>query len=564
VHNILVGNDFLNLIVKNQDIILVGDSQHRVRDPQVGVLKHHDAQLAGGEIQPAQREQLGDGVVLTVAVVVEELPRHRPVILGAVVIDIQDVAFPVGIVVHGGQLLAAGSVAQSVKKRQPVVQVAAIEARCAAVAFRDVQQQVAFKYLYPLTKQTSVRLPGLLVAEQVDWECGGRSSGGECEPQASQQQRWRKMQASSVQFCSTAGFLSIVAVQGFPLSSQNQTQDQDLKVNRGRLMVQAITHKTNWIGAFFAAAILAGSGAVIAAEDPGVEAQFEEGMDALEDQRLKSAIRAFSNILDVEPELHRAKLELALAYYRSLRYEDAQKLAQEVLDDPATPPEVRVTILAFLAQVQADAEKYGRKSDYASFIAAGIMHDSNVNVGPTNAGIRVGDVETSLAPGSTSQSDNAYVLNAGVDHLYQSGKRVELGERTGTLLWQSGGGLYWRRYHEQNDYDLLVASLNTGPALLMLRQWRASLQFKSDYLTIGGNALGWFNSINPSITWQYPNAELNWDFNYTRRFYHRDVDDGREGDYVDTGVTFGRYFRNRDIAATAGPTTTSTATGAGS
>ncbi len=319
-------------------------------------------------------------------------------------------------------------------------------------------------------------------------------------------------------------------------------------------MVQAITHKTTWIGAFFAAAILAGSGAVIAAEDPGVEAQFEEGMDALEDQRLKSAIRAFSNILDVEPELHRAKLELALAYYRSLRYEDAQKLAQEVLDDPATPPEVRVTILAFLAQVQADAEKYGRKSDYASFIAAGIMHDSNVNVGPTNAGIRVGDVETSLAPGSTSQSDNAYVLNAGVDHLYQSGKRVELGERTGTLLWQSGGGLYWRRYHEQNDYDLLVASLNTGPALLMLRQWRASLQFKSDYLTIGGNALGWFNSINPSITWQYPNAELNWDFNYTRRFYHRDVDDGREGDYLDTGVTFGRYFRNRDIAATAGLT----------
>jgi hypothetical protein len=319
-------------------------------------------------------------------------------------------------------------------------------------------------------------------------------------------------------------------------------------------MVQAITHKTNWIGAFFAAAILAGSGAVIAAEDPGVEAQFEEGMDALEDQRLKSAIRAFSNILDVEPELHRAKLELALAYYRSLRYEDAQKLAQEVLDDPATPPEVRVTILAFLAQVQADEEKYGRKSDYASFIAAGIMHDSNVNVGPTNAGIRVGDVETSLAPGSTSQSDNAYVLNAGVDHLYQSGKRVELGERTGTLLWQSGGGLYWRRYHEQNDYDLLVASLNTGPALLMLRQWRASLQFKSDYLTIGGNALGWFNSINPSITWQYPNAELNWDFNYTRRFYHRDVDDGREGDYLDTGVTFGRYFRNRDIVATAGLT----------
>lgn len=321
-------------------------------------------------------------------------------------------------------------------------------------------------------------------------------------------------------------------------------------------MVQAITKTKakNWIGAFFAAAILAGPATAIAAEDPDLEAQFKEGMDALEEDRIKSAVRAFSNILDVEPELHRAKLELALAYYRSLRYEDAQKLAKEVLDDPLTPPEVRVTVLAFLAQVQADAEKYGRKSDYASFIAAGIMHDSNVNVGPTNAGIRVGDLDLTLTPGSTSQSDNAYVLNTGVDHLFQTGKRVEFGERTGTLLWQSGGSIYWRRYHEQNDYDLLVASLNTGPALLMLRQWRASLQFKSDYLTIGSEALGWFNTVNPSITWQYANGELNWDFNYTRRFYHRDVDDGREGDYLDTGLTVGRYFKSRAIAATAGLT----------
>ena len=95
-------------------------------------------------------------------------------------------------------------------------------------------------------------------------------------------------------------------------------------------MVQAITNKRDWIGAFFAVSLLAGPALTVAAEDPDVEAQFQEGMDALEDDRIKSAVRAFSNILDAEPELHRAKLELALAYYRSLRYEEAQKLAQEV------------------------------------------------------------------------------------------------------------------------------------------------------------------------------------------------------------------------------------------
>jgi hypothetical protein len=318
-------------------------------------------------------------------------------------------------------------------------------------------------------------------------------------------------------------------------------------------MVQATGYAKGWTATVVGVVVLLGTTTLPAQpSDDAVEATFVEGMDALENERYKSAIRAFSNILDREPQLHRARLELALAYYRTLRYEDATRLAQEVLDDPTTPAEVRVTVLAFLAQVEKDKEQFSRKSSFSSFIGAGIMHDSNVNVGPTNAGIRVGDVDLTLAPGSTGQSDNAYVVNAGVDHLFQTGKRVDFGERTGTLLWQSGGGIYWRRYHEQNDYDLLVASLNTGPALLMLRNWRASLQLKSDYLTIGGEALGWFNGVSPAITWQVPNGEVTWDFEYTRRFYHRDVDDGREGDYLDTGVTLGRYLKNRSISATAG------------
>jgi hypothetical protein len=154
-----------------------------------------------------------------------------------------------------------------------------------------------------------------------------------------------------------------------------------------------------WICMLTAAMFLAGAAPAMSAEDespdlgprPGLtpqqqeqEARFKEGMEALEDDRLKTAIRAFSTILDIEPELNRAKLELALAYYRSMRYEEAEKLAQKVLDDPKTPPEVRVTILAFLAQVKRDSEAFGQKHSVKPFVAAGIMHDSNVNVGPTS------------------------------------------------------------------------------------------------------------------------------------------------------------------------------------
>jgi tetratricopeptide (TPR) repeat protein len=288
------------------------------------------------------------------------------------------------------------------------------------------------------------------------------------------------------------------------------------------------------------------------AENPAIEAKFKQAMQDLQAEKLKSAIEAFQNILSADPSLNRVKLELALSYYRALRYEQAQELAKEVLDDPLTPPEVRVTVLAFLAQVKRDSERYGKKHELTPYVSAGIMHDSNINVGPTNANIRIGDIPATLTPESLKQSANASVLEAGFNHLYQSGKRVEFGQRTGMLVWQSGADVYWRKYHDHGDYDIAVASLNTGPAVLMLRHWRASLQVRSDYLNLGGHALGWFNGVNPSITWQFNNAELNWDTVYTRRFYHKDADSGREGDYVATGLNFGRYFNNRRVATTTG------------
>jgi tetratricopeptide (TPR) repeat protein len=323
-------------------------------------------------------------------------------------------------------------------------------------------------------------------------------------------------------------------------------------ITRGAAMVQVRNKEKLWCGLLLWSAALAGPVPNALAADPDIEARFREGMEALEDEKLKSAASAFQNILNQDPSLNRAKLELALAYYRSLRYEDAEQLAQEVLDDPLTPAEVRVTVLAFLAQVRHDSEQYGQKHNFSPFVSGGVMHDSNINVGPTNADIRIGDTPATLTESSLKQSGNAGIVDLGFNHLYQSDKRVELGERTGMLVWQSGADVYWRKYHDYGDYDIAVASFNTGPAVLLLRHWRAGVQLRSNYLNLGGHSLGWFNSVNPTVTWQLNNAELSWDTIYTRRFYHKDADSGREGDYVATGLDYGRYFNNRRVAATGG------------
>jgi tetratricopeptide (TPR) repeat protein len=123
-------------------------------------------------------------------------------------------------------------------------------------------------------------------------------------------------------------------------------------------------------------------GAQEAAPTDENEQLFEAGMEALEDDRLQSAMRAFQSILSQQPGLHRARLELALAYYQALQYDEARQHAQQVLDDPQTPPEVRVTVLAFLAQLEKDQQAFLVRHTFKPSIGVGLMYDSNVNVGP--------------------------------------------------------------------------------------------------------------------------------------------------------------------------------------
>lgn len=281
------------------------------------------------------------------------------------------------------------------------------------------------------------------------------------------------------------------------------------------------------------------------------EVLFEEGMEALEDDRLQSAMRAFQSILSQQPGLHRARLELALAYYKALQYEDARRHAQQVLDDPQTPPEVRVTVLAFLAQVERDQQAFLVKHTFKPSIGLGLMYDSNVNVGPGTDIVEEIPGAT-LSATSLERSDNAVVLTAGLSHRYQPGKTYAFGERTAAFLWQTQANLYHRAYNDEDEFDLTVLTASTGPAWVVLRHWRANLALTVDRIWLGGEELAWFASLNPAVTWQFNNGELTWDTTFTDRRYDESADSGREGFYRATGLSLGRYFLQRKVAAQVG------------
>ncbi len=296
-------------------------------------------------------------------------------------------------------------------------------------------------------------------------------------------------------------------------------------------------------------------GSAMAAEassnvDP--ESVFRKAMSERNAGELYNAADDFNEILSNQPKLHRARLELAVTYYRLLDYEEAQKQAQVVLDDPKTPPNVRLAILAFLAQVKKDAEQVQKRNTWRPNVSVGYMHDTNVNVGPSGDVVNVGGLVLTLDQNSKAQPDDALLLSAGISHTYQTGQRVRIGQRNAMFLWQSNAGVYRRDYRKLNTYDLDVISAGTGPSLIVPRHLRMNLNFQGDYIRLGNAKLAMFKSISPTVTWNYPTGEFTIDGTYSWRHFYRPEDNGRDGHYQMYGGYWGQYLLHGRVATQLG------------
>ncbi|HFQ80458.1 MAG TPA: hypothetical protein ENK33_03690 [Desulfobacterales bacterium] len=287
---------------------------------------------------------------------------------------------------------------------------------------------------------------------------------------------------------------------------------------------------------------------------PSAQQQFLDAMKKRAEDKLYDAAAGFNNILTNHPLLQRARLELAVTYYRLYDYAKAQKLAQKVLDDPKTPPNVRVTVLAFMAQIKRDAQGMKPGHTWKPSIAIGWMHDSNINVGPSSNVINIGNTQLQVSPGSLPISDDATILSANLAHRYETGKTVRFGQKNASFLWQDNLSLYRRDYYSENVDDLDVISFSTGPAFVAMKDWRANLAAQVSYIRLGNRDLAWFTSLLPSYTKQFANGayQLSLDGDYTFRIYKRDQDKGRNSNYLSGQLSIGRTFVRARVGLLAG------------
>ena len=264
--------------------------------------------------------------------------------------------------------------------------------------------------------------------------------------------------------------------------------------------------------------------------DPELDKLFKQAMDKRESGNLAGAVADFQQILTRQPKAHRARLEMAVAYYKMARFQDAIKEAEAVLDDPQLPPNVRVSILAFLSQVKADSQAAQVRNYWRFPVHFGYVYDNNVNAGPSSYVIDKLRFESKKY---ARQSDSGVDLEAGIDHTYQTGFRFATIGGEANLLWQSGLFGYYRAYFKEQDHNFSVLTLRTGPTLVVMGSWRANINFQYDYLRYDEDDLAHYYYIVPSLTLNITDSlEVTTELELNPRDFIKSIDERRDSFFI--------------------------------
>ncbi|MAF83960.1 MAG: porin family protein [Gammaproteobacteria bacterium] len=284
-----------------------------------------------------------------------------------------------------------------------------------------------------------------------------------------------------------------------------------------------------------------------------IQQRFDAATQAIENDRLRSARSTLESLLAEHPNMQRVRLELARVDYLSYDYDEAERLAQQVLDDPNTPPGVQTTVLAFLAQIRADKQLMTKRHSMTPSFYIGTLYDTNVNFGPSRDIIDIGGIPFTVTPNSQETDDWAMVINPAIAHTYNPAKTFAAGENTGMFVWQSQANAYYRRYFSEDEFNFGVLTLRTGPAWIVPDHWQAGIGLQGDQIWLDDRSLAWFTSVNPNITWELnQDTALILDTFITQRHYSRNQDSGRDGWYKWATLSVDHFLNDNKVTINGG------------
>lgn len=300
------------------------------------------------------------------------------------------------------------------------------------------------------------------------------------------------------------------------------------------------------------ATLLAIGSTVFAAEakDPTqTEALFTQALTARTAGNTEEAIRLFEQLLSNEPELNRARAELAVAYFQTMNYAAAKAQIQRVLAAEDTPEGVRTT----LKQFQAYIDKESRPHVFTPSVSIGFGHDSNVNSGISADTIQAGGLTLTVNDSAKKKGADYLSANVALAHRYLAQDRVNIAGESLVLVWNSRLSYYKQDYlgSENDAFDVGVATASTGPAIIKPGKWRANLNLQYDSISLGNESLGSYTSLAPAFAYQLsPKTEVVVDgVLQSRDFVSDQADHNSNVRSVGTGVS---HKFSTELTANAG------------
>jgi tetratricopeptide (TPR) repeat protein len=224
----------------------------------------------------------------------------------------------------------------------------------------------------------------------------------------------------------------------------------------------------------------------------------------------EASLEKFRQMLQIDPNLHRVRLELATTYFGLGRYDDARQELNKVLE--AKPPEpVKNNIQRLLAAIDEKTKRL-----YTSVRGSlGIQMDSNVSAGPDKDFIIIPEGGGTIGPLTNTQKklrDTVAVANLFGTALYDFGDK-------GSWMWNNTGSFYQTHNLEYHEFDFTQLRATTGlwwvgqQSVLKLPVGYAYNIYGHDYL---------YDSRDFSPSYEYfftPKFSLQGLFSYVRDSY---------------------------------------------
>lgn len=276
------------------------------------------------------------------------------------------------------------------------------------------------------------------------------------------------------------------------------------------------------------------------------EQLFLEAIERRDAGDVFKAIRLLQSLTEARPELHRARLELAVAYHQANRYQDAIRELKAVLDNDDTPDSVRLSILAYLGQVQNDQREPEGRHLFSYFLKAGLINNSNLNA---SQAVATGLTTSSNAEISSIGTD----FTANVSHRYSRRSLLEIANTATSVEWQSQATLNSTLYSEDSDYNLNIVTLSTGPAFISPGRWHGSAFIQADLIQLGSDHLATFVAFAPQLSFDFGNfRSLLLEASYTTHDYQDAINRDYDGSAVMIGSGFTTYLPERSVGLEAG------------